>query len=96
MTVSEEDYDVNRLEARVRVVWDETGRELFERALERLDEMAREAHPGAVRQQRVDRRLDTTLGPVVFSRWRVQSAGHAGCLLDVCWGCSGRAESARR
>ncbi len=82
MTVSEEDYDVNRLEARVRGVRDQTGRALFVRALERLDEMAREAHPGAVRQRRVERRLDTTLGPVVFSRWRVQSAGHANCLLD--------------
>ena len=82
MTVSEEGYDVNRLEARVRVVRDQTGRELFVRALERLDQMAREAHPGAVRQRRVERRLDITLGHMVFSRWRVQSAGHASCLLD--------------
>ena len=44
-------------EAGVRVVRDQTGRELFVRALERLDAMAREAHPAALRQRRVERRV---------------------------------------
>lgn len=82
MTVSEEDFDVNHLEERVRRLRDQTGRELFVRALAELDEMALASHPQAARQRRVERHLDTTLGHVVFSRWRVQGAGRTTCLLD--------------
>jgi len=82
MTVSEEDFDVNRLEEGVRQVRDRAGRELFVRALAALDEMALASHPGAARQRRVERHLDTTLGHVVFTRWRVQSQGGSTCLLD--------------
>ena len=82
LTISEEDWDVNRLEARVRAARDEAGRQLFVRALARLEEEALAAHAGAVRQRRVERQLDTTLGHVRFERWRVKREGHTTCLLD--------------
>jgi hypothetical protein len=82
LTISEEDFDVNRLEKRVRAARDEAGKELLVKALERLDEEALAAHPKAVRQRRVERHLDTTLGPVVCERWRVKGANSTTCLLD--------------
>jgi hypothetical protein len=82
LTISDEDFDVNRLEQRVREARHEAGRELLVRALEVLDEAALENHPGVARQRRVERHLDTTLGHVVFRRWRVKSQGKTGCLLD--------------
>lgn len=82
LTISEDDFDVNRLEGRVRAARDQAGRELLVRGLTALDEMAMENHPKAVRQRRVERHLDTTLGPVVFERWRVKSGGQTTCLLD--------------
>jgi hypothetical protein len=82
MTISEEDLDVNRLEERVKQARDEAGRELLVKVLEARDEAALAAHPGAVRQRRVERHLDTTLGHVVFRRWRVKAAGKTTCLLD--------------
>lgn len=82
LTISEEDFAVNRLERRVEQARDEAGRELWVRALEVLDEMALENHPGVVRQRRVERHLDTRLGHVVFRRWRVKKDGKTSCLLD--------------
>ena len=82
LTISEEDFDVNRLEGRVKQARDEAGRELLVKALEALEERTLENHPGAVRQRRVERHLDTTLGPVVFERWRVKCEGKTTCLLD--------------
>jgi hypothetical protein len=82
LTISEEDFDVNRLEARVRAAREEAGRELLVRALGTLDEMTLKNHPQAVRQRRVERRLDTTLGHVVFERWRVKGEDQTTCLLD--------------
>ena len=82
MTISEEDFDVNRLESRVRAARDQAGRELLVRALEALDERGLENHPGVARQRRVERSLDTTLGHVIFWRWRVKAAGKTTCLLD--------------
>lgn len=82
MTVSEEDFEVNRLEERVRAARDEAGRQLFVRALARWEEEALAAHPGAARQRRVERGLDTTLGHVMFQRWRVKCKGKTTCLLD--------------
>lgn len=82
LTISEEDFDVNRLEERVRAARDEAGRELLVRALEVLEEEALAAHPGAVRQRQVERRLDTALGHVVFRRWRVKCEDRTTCLLD--------------
>ena len=82
LTISEEDWDVNRLEGRVRAGRDEAGRQLFAQALEALDTLALAAHPGSGRQRRIERHLDTTLGHVVFQRWRVKAAGKTTCLLD--------------
>ena len=82
LTISEEDWDVNRLEGRVRAGRDEAGRELLVKALQALDERAVEEHAGAVRQRREERHLDTTLGPVVFQRWRVKKGRQTTCLLD--------------
>lgn len=82
LTISEEDFDVNRLEERVRAARNEAGRELFTRALQALEEEAVSAHPGVVRPRRVERHLDTTLGPIVFARWRVKWEGRTTCLLD--------------
>lgn len=82
LTIDDEDFDVNRLEERVRAARDEAGRELMLRALEALDERALENHPGLTRQRRVERRLDTTLGHMVFRRWRVKGGGETLCLLD--------------
>lgn len=82
MTISEEDFDVNRLEKRVQAVRDEAGRQLFVRALAWLEEEGLAAHPKAVRQRRVERHLDTSLGQVVFERWRVKTQGRTTCLLD--------------
>lgn len=82
MTISEEDFDVNRLEERAKQAGDEVGRQLLVQALEVLDAMALEAHPGAVRQRRVERGLDTTLGPIRFQRWQVKKEGKASYLLD--------------
>lgn len=82
LTLSEEDGDVNRLEERVRAAREEAGRALFVQALARLEEEALASHPGAVRQRRVARHMDTTLGHVVFERWRVKSKGRTTCLLD--------------
>jgi len=82
LTISEEDFDVNRLERRVRRARDEAGRELLVKVFEALDEAGLAAHPKAVRQRRVERHLDTTLGPVVFRRWRVNCQGKTTCLLD--------------
>lgn len=82
LTISEEDFDVNRLEERVKQARDEAGRELLVQALQALDARALENHPRAVRQRRVQRCLDTTLGPVVFKRWRVRCEGPTTCLLD--------------
>lgn len=52
------------------------------RALEALDEQALENHPQMARQRRVERRLATTLGHIVFRRWRVKAEGKTTCLLD--------------
>ena len=82
VTISEEDFDVNRLESRVRAARDQAGRELLVRALDALDAQALENHPGLARQRRVERHLDTTLGHVVFRRWRVKGEGQTTCLLD--------------
>jgi hypothetical protein len=82
LTISEEDFDVNRLEKRVRAARDEAGRELLVKGFKALDERALAAHPKAARQRRVERHLDTTLGPVVFQRWRVKCEGQTTCLLD--------------
>jgi len=82
VTISDEDFDVNRLERRVREARDPVGRELLVRALEALDEAALENHPGVARQRRVERHLDTTLGHVAFWRWRVKAGGKTSCLLD--------------
>jgi Uncharacterised protein family (UPF0236) len=82
VTISEEDFDVNRLESRMRAAREQAGRELLVRALEALDEVAVENHPGLARQRRVERHLDTTLGHVVFRRWRVKGEGKTTCLLD--------------
>ncbi len=82
LTISEEDFDVNRLEARAKQAREEAGRELLVKALEALDERALENHPGAMRQRRVERHLDTTLGQVVFQRWRVKCEDQTTCLLD--------------
>lgn len=82
LTISEEDFDVNRLERRVREASDQAGRELLVRALESLEGMALENHPGVARQRRVERHLDTTLGHVVFRRWRVKAGGKTRCVLD--------------
>ena len=82
LTVSEEDFDVNRVEKRVKQARDEAGRQLFVQVLEALDAEALAAHAGAVRQRRVARGLDTTLGHVVFRRWRVKAEGKTTCLLD--------------
>ena len=82
MTLSEEDFDVSRLEERVQQVRDEAGRELLVKVFKVRDEAALAAHPGAVRQRRVARHVDTTLGHVVFRRWRVQAAGKTTWLLD--------------
>jgi len=82
LTISEEDCDVNRLEKRVRAARDEAGRQLFVRALARLEEEALAAHPKATRQRRVERHLDTTLGHVGFERWRGKGADSTTCLLD--------------
>jgi hypothetical protein len=82
VTISDADFDVNRLERRVREARDQAGRELLVRALESLDEVALDNHAGIVRQRRVERHLDTTLGPVVFRRWRVKADGKTSCLLD--------------
>lgn len=82
LTLSEEDFDVNRLERRVEEARDEAGRELLVRALDRLDAMGLENHPGVRRQRRVERHLDTRLGHLVFRRWRVKAGGKTSCLLD--------------
>lgn len=82
LTISEEDFDVNGLEKRVRAVRDEAGRQLFVRALARLEEEGLAAHPRAARQRQVERHLDTTLGHVVLERWRVKWKGQTTCLLD--------------
>jgi hypothetical protein len=82
VTISEEDFDVNRLESRMRAARDQAGRELLARSLEALDEEALKNHPGLARQRRVERHLDTTLGHVVFRRWRVKGKGKTTCLLD--------------
>jgi hypothetical protein len=82
LTISEEDFDVNRLERRVREARDQAGRALLVKALEALEERALENHPGVARQRRVERHLDTTLGHVVFQRWRVKSERKTTCLLD--------------
>jgi hypothetical protein len=82
LTVSEDDFDVNRLEQRVEQARDQAGRELLGRALEVLDGRALANHPGVARQRRVERRLDTRLGHVVFRRWRVKAGGKTTCLLD--------------
>lgn len=82
LTISEEDFDVNRLEGRVKQARDQAGRALMVQALAVLDARALENHPGAVRQRRVERRLDTILGHVVFERWRVKWEGQTTCLLD--------------
>ena len=74
LTLSEEDFDVNRWEGRVKQARDEAGRELLVQALEK--------HPGAVRPRRGERHGDTTLGHVVFERWRVKWEGQTTCLLD--------------
>lgn len=86
LTISDDDFDVNRLERRVREARDEAGRELLVKVLQTLDEQALEDHPGAARQRRVERRLDTTLGHVVFRRWRVKAEGKTSCLLDALLG----------
>jgi len=49
LTISEEDFDVNRLEKRVQAVRDEAGRQFFVRALAWLEEEGLAAHPKAVR-----------------------------------------------
>ena len=77
LTISEEDFDVDRLAERVRTARKEAGRELFRRAEEAVT-----APPGAVRQRRVERHFDTTLGPAVFARWRVKWAGRTTWLRD--------------
>ena len=82
MTISDEDFDVNRLERRVREARDQAGRELLVQALESLEEVALENHTGSKRQRQVERCLDTTLGPVVFRRWRVKEGPQTSCLLD--------------
>jgi hypothetical protein len=82
LTISEGDFDVKRLEARVKPAREEVGRELLVRALETLDEAGLAAHPQAARQRRVERHLDTTLGHLVFRRWRVKVGGKTTCLLD--------------
>ena len=82
LTVSEDDFDVNRLEGRVEQAHDEAGRGLLVRALEVLDEMALAAHPGVVRQRRGEPHRDTRLGHVVYARWRVKKDGKTTCLLD--------------
>ena len=82
LTISEEDFDVNRLEARVEQARDEAGRELLVKALEALDEQGLENHPQVARQRRVERHLDTRLGHVAFRRWRVKQEGKTTCLLD--------------
>lgn len=82
LTISEEDFDGNRLARRVREARDEAGRALLVRALEVLDEVALENHAGVVRQRRVERPLDTTLGHVGFRRWRVKAGGKTTCRLD--------------
>jgi len=66
----------------VRAARNETGRELFTRALAALEEEAVTAQPGAVRPRRGARPFDPTLGPVVFARWRVKGEGRTTCLLD--------------
>ena len=60
LTVSEEDFAVNRVEKRVKQARDEAGRQLFVQVLEALDAEALAAQAGAVRQRRVERGLDTT------------------------------------
>jgi Uncharacterised protein family (UPF0236) len=82
LTISDEDYDVNRLERRVRAARDEAGRRLLVQALEALDVEAVENHAGATRQRWVERHLDTTLGHLVFRRWRVKVGGKTTCVLD--------------
>jgi hypothetical protein len=82
LTISEEDFDVNRLEKRVRAARDEAGRELLLKGFEALEEAALAAHPKAARQRRVERHLDTTLGRVGFERWRVKGADSTTCLVD--------------
>jgi len=82
MTISDADFDVNRLERRVREARDQAGRELLVRALESLDEVGLDNHAGIARQRRVERHLDTTLGHMVFRRWRVKAGGKTSCLLD--------------
>jgi hypothetical protein len=82
LTISEEDFEVNRLEERVRAARDEAGRELLVKAWAAVEEEALASHPGAVRQRQVERHLDTTLGHVVFRRWRVKSPQGSSCLVD--------------
>jgi len=82
LTLTEEDLEVNRLEERVRAARDAAGRTLRVRALEVLDELALGNHPGAGRQRRVERGLDTILGHIRFRRWRVKAQGKTTCLLD--------------
>lgn len=55
LTISEDDFEVNRLEERVRAARDQGGRELLVRAL-----AVPRCGTGAVRQRQVERRLDTT------------------------------------
>ena len=85
LTISDEDFDVNRLERRerrVREAGDQAGRELLVRALEALDEAALENHAGVARQRRVEGHLDATLGHVASRRWRVKTAGKTSCLTS--------------
>lgn len=82
LTISEEDFDVNRLEERVRAARTEAGRALFLRALAWLEAQALANHPGAVCQRRRQRELDTTLGHVAFERWHVRCGAKTTCLLD--------------
>jgi len=96
LTISEEDFDVNRLEEGVRAARDEAGRELLVKVLEALEERALENHPEGVRQRRVERRLDTSLGQGVFQRWRVKQEGKTAGLLDrlLGWARHGRVSPA--
>jgi len=78
-TVRAAAWDVNWLEERVRAARDEAGRELLVRAWQALEEQALADHRGAVRQRRVERRWDTTLGRVRFRRWRVKREAKTDC-----------------
>lgn len=63
-TLSDEDFNVNGLEWRVREARDQAGQELMVKALESMDERVLADHPGAARQRRVERHLGRALGHV--------------------------------